>query len=281
MRVLITGGKGQLGLALRRALFEDEVIAPGHDELDVTDADAVRDVVLEEKPDVVVHAAAWTDTAGCESDPARAIEVNGHAPGNVAKACRESGARMVYISTNEVFYGETDEPYAEDAETGPVNAYGRSKLEGERQVTGVMDEVQIVRTSWLYGPGRVSFPEKILKAAREQGRLKLVTDEIASPTWTVDLARAIGRLIRYDSYGVFHLTNEGYASRKEWAEEVLRLGMLGGVPTEEATLADFGALYRKPRFSALANNRAAKLGVTLRPWRQALLEHFKSVVRSV
>lgn len=280
MRILITGGKGQLGLALQRSLFEDEVIALGHDELDVTDADAVREAVLEEKPDAVIHAAAWTDTAGCEKDPGRAIEVNGHGAGNVAKACREAGAKIVYISSNEVFDGEANEPYAEDAPTGPVNEYGRSKLEGERQVTAFLDEHQIVRTSWLYGPGRVSFPEKILSAAREKGRLKLVTDEIASPTWTVDLARAIGQLLRYDLYGVFHLTNEGYASRKEWAEEVLRLALMANVPTEPATQAEFGGPYRKPRFSALANVRAAKLGITMRPWRRALLEHFRSVVRS-
>ena len=279
LRVLITGAKGQLGQALERALYEDEVAAFGHADLDVTDAEAVHEAIAYEKPDVVIHAAAWTDTAGCEKDPGRAIEVNGHGAGNVAKACRATGASLVYISSNEVFDGEASEPYAEDAETNPVNGYGRSKLEGERQVSDTTDRHQIVRTSWLYGPGRVSFPEKILAAAREHGRLKLVTDEIASPTWTVDLAQAVSRLIRYEHWGVFHLTNEGYASRKEWAEEVLRLAMMGNVPAEEATQAEFGGPYRKPVFSALANNRAARLGITLRPWRQALLDHFRSVVR--
>lgn len=281
MRVIVTGGKGQLGLALQRALFEDDVVAFGHTDLDVTDTDAVERAIRHEKPDVVIHAAAWTDTAGCEKDPGRAIEVNGHGSGNVAKACREIGALMVYVSSNEVFDGETEEPYAEDADTNPVNEYGRSKLEGERQVQAMHNRYQIVRTSWLYGPGRVSFPEKIVAAAKEKRSLKLVTDEIASPTWTVDLASAIGKLIRNDTYGIFHLTNEGYASRKEWAEEVLRLAMLAGTQTEGATQAEFGAPYRKPVFSALANNRAAKLGIRLRPWRQALLDHFKSVVRKV
>lgn len=284
MLIVITGGHGQLGQALQRALFEDKVEAYGHGDLDVTDAGAVRRALEYLKADVVIHTAAWTDTAGCENDQARAIEVNGHGAGNVAKACAEFGAAMVYISSNEVFDGETEVPYPEDAETNPVNAYGRSKLEGERQVKDALPRHWIVRTSWLYGPGRVSFPEKIVEAAKarqaDKTPLKLVTDEIASPTWTIDLAAAVAKLVRFETYGIFHLTNEGYCSRKEWGEQVLRLAMLGGIQTEAATLADFDAPYRKPRFSALANNRAAKLGVTLRPWRQALLEHFRSVVRS-
>ena len=280
MRIAITGAHGQLGLALQRALYDDEVIAYAHNEVDITDADAVVRAVEDRHPDAVIHAAAWTDTAGCEADPARAIEVNGHGAGNVAKACARTGAAMLYVSSNEVFDGETDAPYAEDAQMNPVNHYGRSKLEGEKQVQDALERHQIVRTSWLYGPGRVSFPEKILKAAKEQGRLKLVTDEVASPTWTVDLARALSALVRLEEVGVFHLTNAGYCSRKEWAEEVLRIAMLGSTPTEPATLADFGAPYKKPPFSALANVRAAKVGVRLRNWQLALLDHFKTAVRS-
>jgi dTDP-4-dehydrorhamnose reductase len=277
LRVVITGGKGQLGLALKRALFNDEVIALSRDELDVTDAEAAAGTMSDLRPDVVVHAAAWTDTAGCEADPARAIEVNGHGTGNVAKACSAVDAPMLYVSSNEVFDGDAAEPYTEDAQTNPVNHYGRSKLEGERQAQAALERCQIVRTSWLYGPGRVSFPEKIVQAAKARGKLRLVTDEIASPTWTIDLAKAIVALLRVEEYGVFHLTNEGYCSRKEWAEEVLRLARLGHLPVEAATLAEFGAPYKKPRFSALANVRAAKLGITLRPWRQALLDHFRTV----
>ena len=280
MRIAITGAHGQLGLALQRALYDDEVIAYAHNEVDITDADAVVRAVEDRHPDAVIHAAAWTDTAGCEADPARAIEVNGHGAGNVAKACARTGAAMLYVSSNEVFDGETDAPYAEDAQMNPVNHYGRSKLEGEKQVQDALERHQIVRTSWLYGPGRVSFPEKILKVAKEQGRLKLVTDEVASPTWTVDLARALSALVRLEEVGVFHLTNAGYCSRKEWAEEVLRIAMLGSTPTEPATLADFGAPYKKPPFSALANVRAAKVGVRLRNWQLALLDHFKTAVRS-
>lgn len=275
MRVLITGGQGQLGRALQSALAKDEVAAPGRLELDITDREQVREALARFEPDAVIHAAAWTDTTGCEREPARASLVNGEGAGIVAEACRDSGAVMFYVSTNEVFDGEKAAPYAEDDAPNPLNAYGRSKLEGEQRVLEALDGCCIVRTSWLYGPGRDSFPEKILAAARERGPLRLVTDEVASPTWTVDLARAIARLVRESPSGIFHLTNADSCSRKEWAGEVLRLGGLAEVPVEATIQAEYGAPFRKPPFSALANVNAARLGITLRPWREALADHLQ------
>jgi len=274
MRILITGGKGQLGAALQDALPGEQMLAPGHSELDITDRAAIHAALREFKPEVVIHAAAWTDTAGCESDPERAIAINGTASGAVAEACREAGAAMVYVSSNEVFDGEKRTPYVEDDEPNPINRYGRSKLEGERQAQAALDRCYVVRTSWLYGPGRMSFPEKIVRAATDNGRLKLVTDEVASPTLTVDLAEAIARLIQQSAYGTYHLTNSGSCSRKEWAQEVLRLAGMSDIPMEAATQAEFGAPYRKPVFSAIANVNAAGLGITLRPWQEALEDHF-------
>jgi dTDP-4-dehydrorhamnose reductase len=272
MKVLITGGGGQLGLALQSALQRRSVRALTHTDLDVTDANAVHREIAAWRPGVVVHAAAWTDTAACERDPERALLVNGDGAANVAAACAETGTAMAYVSSNEVFDGTAREPYPEDAQENPVNEYGRSKLAGEHAVAARLAEHYIVRTSWLYGPGRVSFPEKILSAAREQGSLRLVTDEIASPTWTVDLAAAIAAVIERRAYGVYHLTNAGACSRKEWAEEVLRLNGVH-VPVEPATQAEFGLPFRKPVMTALANNRAAELGITLRPWGEALADH--------
>ncbi len=276
MRILITGGKGQLGRSLRNALISDEVAAPGHAELDVTNADALRRALAALRPDLVIHAAAWTDTAGCERDPALANAVNCRGSGLVAKACRDVGAAMLYVSSNEIFDGNKGSPYIEGDEPNPINEYGRSKLEGERQVRAALQRCYIVRTSWLYGPDRVSFPEKIIQAAREHGRLKLVTDEVASPTWTGDLALAIVTLIQEpNAWGVYHLTNSGSCSRKEWAEEVLRLAGLSDTPIEPATQAEFGLPYRKPVDSTLANVNAARLGIKLRPWREALEDHFR------
>lgn len=275
MRILITGGRGQLGRALQEALAQHQVFALGHAEMDVTDADAVRRAVDELRPELVVHAAAWTDTAGCESDPERAMLVNGEGARHVAEACARAGAAMVYISSNEVFDGTGREPYREDDAPNPVNAYGRSKLEGERHVRSALERHYIVRTAWLYGAGRVSFPEKVLQMAAKTDQLKGVADEIASPTWTVDLATGIAALIRGSPFGIYHLTNSGHCSRLEWAQEVLRLRGLSDVPVEPATQEEFGVPYRKPVFSALANVKAAGLGIELRPWQEALDEHLR------
>jgi dTDP-4-dehydrorhamnose reductase len=274
MRILITGGRGQLGRALEDVFQGDGVWAPGHAELDVTDRNQVQQAIERLRPDIVLHAAAWTDTAGCEQNPTRAMRDNAEAPGLVAEACREKGAAMVYVSSNEVFDGEKRASYLEDDTPNPINAYGRSKSGGELRVRAALERHCIVRTSWLYGPGRISFPEKILSAAREKGSLRLVTDEVASPTWTLDLAEAIASLVRKQAIGVFHLTNSGSCSRKEWAEEVLRLAGVS-VPVEPATQKDFGTPFRKPPFSALANVKAKSLGVVMRPWQEALTEHLQ------
>jgi dTDP-4-dehydrorhamnose reductase len=136
-----------------------------------------------------------------------------------------------------------------------------------------MERHYIVRTAWLYGAGRVSFPEKVLQAAAEARSLKGVTDEIASPTWTADLATGIAALVQGSPFGIYHLTNSGYCSRLEWVQEILRLAGLGDVTVEPTSQREFGAPYRKPAFSALANVNAAGLGIELRPWQEALEEH--------
>jgi dTDP-4-dehydrorhamnose reductase len=275
MRILITGANGQLGRALQRALSGRDLLPLDHARLDVTDSVAVHKAIVDARPDVVIHAAAWTDTANCERDSERAMLVNATGARNIAVTSRETGATMLHVSTNEVFDGEKGAPYDEDDTPQAINTYGRSKLAGEVAVSETLPEHYIVRTSWLYGPGRASFPEKVLQNAREHGRLRLVTDEVASPTLTGDLAAAIGRLIETREFGIYHVTNEGECSRQEWAEEVLRVAGVE-VPIEATTQKAFGLPYRKPAVSALANNRAAKLGITLRPWREALRDHMRA-----
>jgi dTDP-4-dehydrorhamnose reductase len=250
-----------------------QLFALGRAELDITDLQDVRRAFDRIRPEIVIHAAAWTDTAGCEANPDRAMMVNGEGSRLLAEACRRAGAALLYISTNEVFDGRRESPYREGDDPNPLNAYARSKLAGERHVQSLLERHWIVRTAWLYGPGRVSFPEKIIQAARRQGRLQLVSDEIASPTWTVDLAKAIARLIEQEAWGVYHLTNSGHCSRLEWGLEILRLAGLADIPVESTTQQDFGAPYRKPAFSALANRRAARLGIALPPWQEALQKH--------
>jgi dTDP-4-dehydrorhamnose reductase len=275
MKIVITGADGQLGRALQTTLSLHELTPLAHGQLDIGDRGAVQLALSAARPDLVINAAAWTDTAGCERDPERAVLVNAEGARSVAEAAREAGAAMVQVSTNEIFGGEKAAPYDEDEPAHPINAYGRSKLAGEEAVRATLDRHYIVRTSWLYGPGRDSFPEKILAVGRKAGSLRVVTDEIASPTLTIDLAGAIAGLIETGQCGTYHLTNSGECSRKEWAEEVLRLAVVD-VPIEATTQAEYGSPVRKPPYSVLANNRAAALGITLRPWREALREYMES-----
>jgi len=284
--VLITGGRGQLGRELQRAFLSEaeppEVLALDLPELDVTDADAVERAIRQAKPDLVIHAAALTDTSLCEEDAALAMRVNAQGSLHVAEACRRAGAAMVYVSTNEVFDGARGEPYGESDEPNPINAYGRSKLEGERFVQGTLPRHYIVRTSWLYAEGGDNFPAKVLRLAQGHAELSMVTDEVATPTWARDLAPAIIRLAALrasaqPAYGIYHLTNAGWCSRYEWAAEVLRLAGRADVTLRPITSADYSGGPPKPPFSALRNEAAARLGITLRAWQEALGEYFGSL----
>ena len=279
MRILITGRDGQLGRDLQAALAGHEVRAVPHSDLDVTDADAVAAAIAAFRPEVALHAAALTDTTRCEREPEVAHAVNALGARNVAVACANAGAAIVYVSTNEVFDGAKAEPYLESDEPRPINAYGRSKLAGERMVQEALAAHYIVRTAWLYGRGGNHFVAKILRAA-EGGELTGVTDEIATPTWARDLAPAIARLIKTQRYGVYHLTNVGQASRYEWVREILRLAGKSDVRLRPVTTAAFRASLPpdavapdKPPYSALRNQAAAALGIELRPWQEALREY--------
>ncbi|OGO48144.1 MAG: dTDP-4-dehydrorhamnose reductase [Chloroflexi bacterium RBG_16_64_32] len=275
MRVLVTGGRGQLGRALQKSLAQHQVSLLDLPEMDITKDDVVQRYFNELTPDLVIHAAAWTDTAGCEADPEQALLVNGEGSRIVAEACARSGAAMVYISSNEVFDGEKREPYGEDDPPNPINAYGRSKLAGERHVKSALERHYIVRTAWLYGAGRVSFPEKVLEAATRDGSLKGVTDEVASPTWTADLAAGIAVLAQKAAPGTYHLTNSGHCSRFEWVQEILRMRGLSDLPVEPATLEEFGAPYHKPVFSVLSLDKARRTGIEMPSWQDALARYLR------
>ena len=276
MRIFITGHKGQLGRALYAALAEHTLTGCDLPELDITDREAIGAAVADFAPDVVIHAAAWTHVDGCARDPERAYRVNALGTQNVALACAEAGAAMVYISTNEVFDGEATEPYREWDPPHPINPYGRSKAAGEWFVRHLLTRFYIVRTAWLYAPGGRNFPHRIIQLADERGALRVVTDEVGNPTYAPDLAKAIATLIRTDAYGVYHLTNTGYCSRYDFAREILRVSGREHVPVEPITLAEFQRASTPPRFAPLANTAAAALGITLRPWQEALAEFLKS-----
>lgn len=275
MRIGITGCKGQLGRALQEALAGHDLLCMGLPEHDIRDGPAIRRAIGEFAPEVVVHCAAMTHVDGCERDPDAAYRINGLGTQNVALACQDVGAAMVYVSTNEVFDGRASQPYLEWDPPNPVGAYGRSKLAGERFTQMLLTRFYIVRTAWLYARGGNNFVSKILRAADERGELSVVTDEVSSPTYAPDLAEAIARLIQTRHYGLYHFTNEGICSRFAFARKILELGGRGHVPLRPITSDQYQRLARPPLYAPIRNFCGAALGIRLRPWQEALEEYFR------
>jgi len=272
VRILITGVKGQLGRALLPCLSSHEVIGVDYPECDITDRVVFSRAVQESGPDVIIHAAAMTDVDGCARNPHEAYRVNGMGTQNVAMAAVAAGAELLTVSTNEVFDGKATEPYTEWATVNPGNAYARSKLAGEQYTMHLTARFYIVRTAWLYAAGGRNFPHRIMQLADECGELNVVMDEVGSPTYAADLAQGIAALIETHAYGIYHLVNEGVASRYEFAQEILRLTGRGEVPIHPITSDRFQRASTPPPYAPLANYAAAALGIRLRPWQEALAE---------
>jgi dTDP-4-dehydrorhamnose reductase len=272
MRVFITGIRGQLGRALRTELNDHETSGVDLPECDVTQRSHIEAAIAGARPDIVIHCAAMTDVDGCARDPEAAFRANGLGTQNVALACQMTDAAMLYISTNEVFDGTAGRPYLEFDATNPANPYARSKLAGEWYTRSLLTHFYIVRTAWLYGPGGRNFLHRIIQLADERGRLKVVTDEVGSPTSVVDLAQAIGQLITSGQFGVYHFVNEEECSRFDFAREILRLTGRSAVPLEPTTLAAFQRSSTPPTYTPLANVAGAAIGIRLRPWREALAD---------
>lgn len=279
MRIIITGANGQLGQALQNQLAEHDLILTDIPEYDITDHTIVQRFA-QMRPELIIHCAAMTDVDGCAREPDMAFKINAFGTQNVAHACLQSNAEMVYISTNEVFDGRADTPYREGDTPNPINAYGSSKRSGEQMATRyVKDRLYIVRTAWLYGHNERMFPHKIIAAADKHGELRVVTDEISNPTYAPDLAKAVAKLIQSRAYGIYHFTNAGYCSRYDFAKEILRLAGRPYVPIRPITLADYPRATTVPHFTALANTTGAAIGLELRPWQEALATYFEVQMR--
>jgi dTDP-4-dehydrorhamnose reductase len=276
MRVIITGASGQLGRSLQKVLTEQNFDVLEIPRYDVADHSIVQ-ILPEYRPDLIIHSAAMTDVEGCAKDPDRAFSINAFGTQNVAHACLRCKADMVCISTNEVFDGRAERPYLEDDQPQPINPYGSSKRAGEQMAAHYLRSgLYIVRTSWVYGPGGNNFPSKIIAAADKHGALRVVTDEISNPTYTLDLAEAIAQLVYTQAYGIYHFANAGYCSRYEFAKEILRLTGREHIPVQPITLAEYPRLSVVPLFAPLANTRGAALGIELRPWQEALAAYFEA-----
>lgn len=270
MKIAITGANGQVGQAFQAVLDSIHQVYPlTRPEFELTRPQVV-DAIAQLAPDVVIHTAAMTNVDGCAQDPDLAYLVNGFGTQNVALACQRSGAAMLYISTNEVFDGQADQPYHEFARPNPINPYAASKLAGEKIAAQLLQRLYIVRVSWVFGPEGNNFPAKIIRAADQHGQLRVVTDEISSPTYAPDLAAAIAQLIETDHFGLYHLVNEGVCSRFEFTLEILKQAGRAEIPVEPITSDAFERASTPPLYAPLQNNVGRALGLVLRPWPQAL-----------
>lgn len=272
MRVLITGASGRLGGSLNTLLTGQghQTVGVDTSEFDISNFQAVRDYICDYRPDVVINPAAWTDVDGCAREPEKAIQINGFGAQNVALAAAQVGAAVVQISSNEVFDGNGSRPYYEYDATGATNPYGYSKLVGERAVVGVNPRHYIVRTAWLFAHGGKNFIQAVLNAAKAGKPLRVVTDEVANPTYTDDLAGAVAALIQTERYGVYHFVNEGACSRYAFARYALNQAGYADTPVQGISRHEWPRLSTPPRYCGLANLAGKQVGITLRHWQKAV-----------
>ncbi len=288
MRVAVTGARGRLGSALLRTLDSDAIAWP-RAVFDLDDPTRPIAAFADQEPDVVVHAAAWTDVDGCARDPGLALRRNGDATACLAGACAERGVAMILISTNEVFDGlRADGPgYGPGDVPAPGNPYGMSKLAGERAAQEAFRagaaRLAIVRTSWLFGlPGR-DFPDKILDAAARAAAtgdpLRLVADETANPTAVDDLAAAIRDLVRAGTpAGIHHIVNQGEATRATWAREIMRLAGIADIRSEDVPAATWQRPSRPPLRAVLQPTVLPEGSTPMRSWQVATAAYLPALL---
>ena len=276
MKILLTGAAGRVGSLLvarlcgRHEVAAADIVGAVSHELEISDYEACRRLVAHIRPDIVLHPAAWTDVNGCALDPAKALRINGLGTGNLAAVTAQCGIPMLYVSTNEVFDGRLERAYTEIDQPNPINAYGYSKWYGERALAGVNPRHYIVRSAWLFAHGGRNFLHAIIGAARAGKPLRVVTNEVANPTYTNDLAAAIARLIESERFGIYHMVNEGAVSRWRLARYALDLAGFADTPVQRISRHEWLRPSLPPEYTALANHAGASIGIRLRPWQDAL-----------
>ena len=269
MKVLVTGARGMLGQDLC-PILEDTgvfVIETDIDNLDITDEEMTKEVITKTHPDMVIHCAAYTNVDKAEEDFETAERINITGTENVAKACGALDIPMVYISTDYVFDGTKETPYTQEDDTRPLNKYGLTKLRGEEEVKKYCEKYYIARTSWLYGHHGKNFVETMLKLAAENKEIKVVDDQIGCPTWTVELANGILKLLSMP-YGTYHVCGSGSTSWYGFAREIFEQSGLK-VDLKPCTTEDFPRPAKRPRYSVMENN-----GIC-RSWQAALHDYLQ------
>lgn len=279
MKLLVTGVKGQLGYDVCKVLSARGIEHRGVDieDFDITNAQATHDYIAAYRPDGVIHCSAWTAVDRAEDELEKVRAVNAEGPRNIASVCKEIGAKLVYISTDYVFPGTGDRFYEPDDPTGPLGAYGVTKLEGEQAVQALLERYFIVRVSWVFGKNGNNFVRTMLRLAETKSELNVVCDQIGSPTYTADLAPLLCDMVVSEKYGVYHATNEGICSWAEFAEEIFRLAgkdiKVNPVPTSE-----YPTRAARPLNSRMSKAKLEEMGFSRLPdWHDALVRYLREL----
>lgn len=282
MKILVTGVKGQLGYDVVNELKSrrHEAVGVDIDEMDITDSVAVGKVLQSVKPNAVIHCAAWTAVDAAEDNEEKVRLVNACGTENIATECKKLGCKMMYISTDYVFDGQGVKPWLPDCKDyKPLNVYGCTKLEGENAVSSLLDKYFIVRIAWVFGKNGNNFIKTMLKLSATHDTLRVVNDQIGTPTYTFDLARLLADMIETEKYGYYHATNEGgYISWCEFAEEIFRQAKRN-VTVIPVTTKEYGlSKAARPFNSRLDKSKLAENGfVPLPTWQNALKRYLKEI----
>jgi dTDP-4-dehydrorhamnose reductase len=285
-RILLIGAKGMLGRDLLKILRSSngtdslenfEVIEWDVDEIDIRQEVSTLSKIESLRPDIVIHLAAYTDVDGCEINPEEAFRVNAEGMKHVAMGAQACGARVVYLSTDYVFDGEKKEAYVESDPPHPLNVYGQTKLKGERYLQERVEDHLIIRTQWLYGKYGKNFVSSILRQAREKQTLTIVNDQTGSPTYTVDLSKAIRTLIQHNSRGIFHVANQEVCTWYTFGQAILKFSRIEGVSLIPISSKELSRRAVRPSYSVLNTQKMRReTGMSLRSWSEALKEYLST-----
>ena len=280
MKILITGANGLLGHELSSLLKDHTLILLSHSQLDISNSESVNKQIDSSSPDIIINSAAYTQVDACETNYDLAFQSNAIGPKNLAIKCKQLGIPLIHISTDYVFEGnkKKNSPLVEDDKLGPKTVYGKTKLEGEKMVQENCEKYFILRTAWLYGEGK-NFVKTMLSLSKKNKELKVVNDQIGSPTYAKDLAKAIKEIIekKSDKYGIYHVTNKGEVSWYEFAKKIFEIKNIE-IKVNPCTSEEFPRPAPRPHYSVLSNQKWIDAGFTpMRDYEEALNEYLDSL----
>ena len=279
MRILVTGVKGQLGYDVMNELAKREHTGIGVDveEMDITDAAKVEQVIKESEVEAVIHCAAYTAVDAAEDNAELCHKINAEGTENIAKVCKELDLKMIYISTDYVFNGEGTRPWEPDDEREPLNVYGQAKYEGELAVEKYLEKYYIVRIAWVFGVNGKNFIKTMLNLSETHDELSVVNDQIGSPTYTYDLAKLLVDMVETDKYGRYHATNEGLCTWYEFATEIFRQAGKK-ITVHPVTSEQFPSKAKRPHNSRMSKDKLEANGFDRLPtWQDALNRYLKTI----